>query len=568
MRRNICLAVCLCALAWSNVTWAQSPFEEIGAQVGLTEPGQAGCPRWFDFEGDGDLDLLRTIRYNNAVELYLNEAGQFTRLDEIGLPTDSDIQSVVPVDFDRDGDVDLFLGGYHTNLLFMVNEGGQFVERAEAYGLTVTNGVRDYFWLDLDGDDWLDLVVQYINYWQLYRNDNGVRFVDITAQANLPPTTDNAMFALADYDLDNDGNGVFADVTEEVGLLGSAARAGCVFVDMNNDKYPDLVAPGNGTHAVWLNHHGEYFEGATVHGAEADFESMPFPWGARYAAGDYDLDGDYDFMVVCPGGTGYMLAENQVLRCDSVVGMDVWFTNMAGDWGLDALEDGLPRFADFDDDGDLDLILMLHDQPPLLYRNLTNGAGRLEVSVAGPNGEEYGWHRRVELYPHGSETVLCATVLGEDAVGINGMSNYFAVEPQQAYDIVIHLENGEILSPQSLPQLANVVPAEIGYKLRVELDGIAVNPPPLAVREFAMHPAYPNPFNPVTTISFELTQTRDVVFRVFNLRGQEVTLLSLGARAAGRHDFVWHADNLASGVYFGRLEAGDYRMLQKLVLLK
>ncbi|MBK6912080.1 MAG: VCBS repeat-containing protein [bacterium] len=131
MRRNICLAVCWCALAWSNVTWAQSPFEEIGAQVGLTEPGQAGCPRWFDFEGDGDLDLLRTIRYNNAVELYLNEAGQFTRLDEIGLPTDSDIQSVVPVDFDRDGDVDLFLGGYHTNLLFMVNEGGQFVERAE-----------------------------------------------------------------------------------------------------------------------------------------------------------------------------------------------------------------------------------------------------------------------------------------------------------------------------------------------------------------------------------------------------------------------------------------------------
>jgi len=59
-----------------------------------------------------------------------------------------------------------------------------------------------------------------------------------------------------------------------------------------------------------------------------------------------------------------------------------------------------------------------------------------------------------------------------------------------------------------------------------------------------------------------------VVFRVFNLRGQEVTLLSLGARAAGRHDFVWHADNLASGVYFGQLEAGDNRMLQKLVLLK
>ncbi|MBK6912081.1 MAG: VCBS repeat-containing protein [bacterium] len=343
--------------------------------------------------------------------------------------------------------------------------------------MTVTNGVRDYFWLDLDGDDWLDLMVQYINYWQLYRNDNGVRFVDITAQANLPPTTDNAMFALADYDLDNDmdifmpriygqdyfyrndGDGVFADVTEEVGLLGSAARAGCVFVDMNNDKYPDLVAPGNGTHAVWLNHHGEYFEGATVHGAEADFESMPFPWGARYAAGDLIWTAITISWSSAPAAPA--ICWPKISSC-AATALWVWmcgFTNMAGDWGLDALEDGLPRFADFDDDGDLDLILMLHDQPPLLYRNLTNGAGRLEVSVAGPNGEEYGWHRRVELYPHGSETVLCATVLGEDAVGINGMSNYFAVEPQQAYDIEIHLENGEILSPQSHPQLANVVPA-------------------------------------------------------------------------------------------------------------
>jgi len=585
--RGMLRIACFCViLGWTISANAQNPFVEVGEQVGLIRAGSPGCPRWVDMDGDGDLDLLRTVRFYDAVEYYRNDDGTFTLLEDIGLPDVSDIQSLVPVDFDRDGDIDLFLGGYHTDLQFMVNDNGSFTDRAAELGIAVDNGVRDYFWMDLDGDDWLDLMIQFIDYWALYHNNEGLGFTDITSTSGLPPTNDNANFALGDYDLDgdmdifmprisgsdffyrNEGEGVFSDVTEAVGLGETVTDAGSMFADINNDKYPDLIMPGDGSHDVYLNQNGVFFQEAVVHGAEANFNAMDWPWGAHYAAGDYDLDGDYDFMVVCPGGTGYLRGENQFLRCDSVVTPHVYFTNMAPEWGLNSLDDGLPRFADYDTDGDLDLILILNGMRPLLYENTINSPNRLEVTVLGPNGEEFGWHRRVEIFPHGGTAALCANVLAEDAVGVNGMNNYFALDENGAYDIVIYLEDGTVLSPANHPRLVNVVPAQVGHKLDVELEASSARPIDPVATSFVLHSAYPNPFNPTTTLRFDLAVESNVVFRVFNTLGEEVALLPLGTKSAGSHSFTWNAAALPSGMYIGRIEAGTNTAALKLVLMK
>ena len=86
--------------------------------------------------------------------------------------------------------------------------------------------------------------------------------------------------------------------------------------------------------------------------------------------------------------------------------------------------------------------------------------------------------------------------------------------------------------------------------------------------EFALLQNHPNPFNPSTTIRFDLAEARDVSIRIYNMVGQTVAVLVDGPRAAGRYSVTWDAAGFASGVYFYRLEAGNFVSTKKLVLLR
>lgn len=79
---------------------------------------------------------------------------------------------------------------------------------------------------------------------------------------------------------------------------------------------------------------------------------------------------------------------------------------------------------------------------------------------------------------------------------------------------------------------------------------------------------YPNPFNPTTTIRFMLSSFEDVSLKVYNLLGQEVATLSEGPATPGTHKVVWDGQNIASGVYFYKLTAGQYSETRKLILQK
>ncbi len=85
---------------------------------------------------------------------------------------------------------------------------------------------------------------------------------------------------------------------------------------------------------------------------------------------------------------------------------------------------------------------------------------------------------------------------------------------------------------------------------------------------YALHQNYPNPFNPSTTISYVLPAKSMVTLKVFNLLGQEVQTLVNSEQSQGTHLVVFDATRFASGVYFYRLEAGDFTKVQKMVLMK
>jgi uncharacterized Ntn-hydrolase superfamily protein len=88
-------------------------------------------------------------------------------------------------------------------------------------------------------------------------------------------------------------------------------------------------------------------------------------------------------------------------------------------------------------------------------------------------------------------------------------------------------------------------------------------------RGLTLHPARPNPFNPSTTLSYELTEATDVLLTVYNTRGQEIATLVSEEQSAGPHQIQWTAgDRLPSGIYLYRLKAGAFSQTRRLVLLK
>lgn len=97
----------------------------------------------------------------------------------------------------------------------------------------------------------------------------------------------------------------------------------------------------------------------------------------------------------------------------------------------------------------------------------------------------------------------------------------------------------------------------------------AADPPDVPiVREFALHQGYPNPFNPSTTITFELPVRSAVVLSVFNSAGQHVATLVNGEREAGIHEVQFDGSGLASGAYYCRMSAGTFNDSKRILLVR
>ncbi len=86
--------------------------------------------------------------------------------------------------------------------------------------------------------------------------------------------------------------------------------------------------------------------------------------------------------------------------------------------------------------------------------------------------------------------------------------------------------------------------------------------------KFALHPAYPNPFNPMTTLNFDVDIAGEMTLEVFNSSGQTVSLLREGRMIPGSYQAQFNAVGLASGVYFAVLQGQGQHIVQPLYLLK
>ncbi|MEJ2543241.1 MAG: T9SS type A sorting domain-containing protein [Calditrichaceae bacterium] len=97
----------------------------------------------------------------------------------------------------------------------------------------------------------------------------------------------------------------------------------------------------------------------------------------------------------------------------------------------------------------------------------------------------------------------------------------------------------------------------------IEEDPISENNLP---KEFKLYSNYPNPFNPATTIKYDLPEAAHVTVEVFNLLGQKVRVLVDQNQAAGRYNYKFDAAGLSSSMYFYRIKAGKFHKVQKMIL--
>ena len=79
---------------------------------------------------------------------------------------------------------------------------------------------------------------------------------------------------------------------------------------------------------------------------------------------------------------------------------------------------------------------------------------------------------------------------------------------------------------------------------------------------------YPNPFNPSTTIKYKIPNESRVIIKIFNVIGREVATILNATQNAGSHQVEWNAKSFSSGIYFYRIQAGNFTSTKEMLLIK
>lgn len=94
-------------------------------------------------------------------------------------------------------------------------------------------------------------------------------------------------------------------------------------------------------------------------------------------------------------------------------------------------------------------------------------------------------------------------------------------------------------------------------------------------QNYILFPPFPNPFNPVTEISYDIPIASPIIINIYNVLGHNIITLFDGIQQPGQHTITWNATNIPSGIYFCRMsaripsgDAGEFKQVQKIILIK
>lgn len=425
----------------------------------LVESNAAGCA-FFDYDGDGDLDIYFVNgAYNQTISqirgrknkgkltnaLYRNNGDQtFTDVTvQSGIRHEGVGMGVVTADYDNDGDQDVFLTNWGQNVFYRNNGNGTFSDITDEAGLNCNLYGIGCTFLDYDLDGFLDLYVgHYIEYdpdYQyfyaaakfpgplsyhgqpdmLYHNNGDGTFSDVTREAGVYNPDGRAMGVTScDYDDDgdfdifvandamenylyrNNGNGTFTDVALQTatgfGENGDATSAmSGEFGDIDGDGLVDIVVPDMAYSCIYKNTGAGYFEEMSARMGLAASCGQYTSWSGNLF--DFDQDGWID-LFISNGHPHRLIGEEDLLLLNRD---GKRFENISDQLGEDFQAKFVGRGSatgDFDNDGDLDVLVLNLNARPCLYRNEGGNANNwLMIRLTGTKSNRNAIGSRVRI---------------------------------------------------------------------------------------------------------------------------------------------------------------------------
>ena len=292
-------------------------------------------------------------------------------------------------DFDGDGQQDLYVTNYGANVLFHNNGNGTFTNVTDKAGVAAPNWSTNATWFDYDNDNKLDLFVssfvQYSGTGTIFCGDNRIGRRYYCVPRVFKPRSS--------YLFHNDGGGKFLDVSKESGIAAAQGKSfGAVATDVNNDGLMDLfVANDTLPNFLFVNKGKGKFEEVGLMAGVAYSDSGAPRSGMGVDAADFDNDGWQDLFVANIDQELFSLYQNQKdLTFIDKPGEIGQATRLLSGWGLrffDYDNDGDPDLmlanGHPDDMVEIQSLKVKYKEPLLMFENV-NGQFKNVSAVSGP----------------------------------------------------------------------------------------------------------------------------------------------------------------------------------------
>lgn len=579
----------LLAFCWlTHPATAQNDFVfvDVSADVDtLTNmANRASGPAWGDFNNDGYQDLY--IAAFEVNRLFMNNRdGTFTDISVAAGVNDSTKSKAANWgDIDNDGFLDLYISNNRgsENKLYYNVRNGTFNQIAQPAGVADTAFAQGGAWVDYDADGRLDfLLMQDDTHDRLFHNDGTFAFTDLAEQAGVDNEWGAYGLSWFDYNDDNhidlfvancanhhgstwtnllfenNGDGTFTDISAQKGVDYFGESWGVNAFDYDNDLDIDILVSNTdmtNTFLFYENQNGDFAEISDQIGLE------PIGFAKALTHGDYDNDGDVDFLV-----TGFppanALYENRGGTFVNVAER-VQFPTRPG------LHLTGAATADYDNDGFLDFVIadensrayLYHNEPPDSVASNTY----LTIRLEGVQSNKFGIGSKVVTVAEDLKQIRYV-MAGSGVYSQDMLPVHFGFGARQTVDsLIVRWPSGAVDIHTDLPVNQIVTITEGGPVTHLDDAEAAPN-------TFVLQQNFPNPFNPSTTIPYSLAERGKAQLSIYNILGERIRTFDLGTQEAGSYQVTWDGTNqegkeVASGVYVYKLQVGQGVRARKMVL--
>ncbi|MEO0557111.1 MAG: FG-GAP-like repeat-containing protein [Bacteroidota bacterium] len=583
---------------------AQTTFTNLSSQLPSTPSGLYWGVSWVDVDQDDDLDLFWTALTTTGNLLLRNESGTFVRDTGSQIAQGNGGVGHCWGDIDRDGDLDLVTVGRGPNPFGDLDTGGEsYIYRNEGDGTYVrleggpvgpSAGNRGWgcSMADYDEDGHLDLAIVHPRGFvgapnqtnHLFRGSADGTFTRVTTTPITVGLAPYTVGSWSDYDQDGDmdfhvGSGpagtdgpdfFYRNQLSETGTATFTRIVGTAFADeprdgqvvnwqdMDNDGDFDLFITNYGAFpAGRVNDLYRNDEGTFVKITDSPLSSDIFGVSLGNSWGDVDNDGDLDVVVTSGGGGTSALYLN-----DGEMGFTL---DPGGTAEINGFTSG-GSFADYDDDGDLDLA-MNTTTVAVLRNDLNNGNGWIKLDLVGVASNTTAL---------GAKVRVTATINGTSVTQLREVSNQNTFNSMNDLTVHVGLADatvvGEVRIEWPLGAVETYTDLEINdHYIATEGDGLVPVSNELETPEEAglwVAPPAPNPTGDRAEVRYMLPKAGPVRLSIHDARGREVVVLVEGRQPAGHGEARFDGAGLASGVYLVRLQASGKAVSRSFMLTR